>query len=90
MKLLGFQVSNKKNKKYDAIMDNNGRIKLISFGDKRYEHYFDKLGHYSHLNHNDKERRRLYRLRHQNDNLDEYSPGFFSWHILWWLISYQF
>ena len=45
---------------------NGNRPYLIKFGDQRYEHYYDKLLNYSHLNHLDKERRRRYRARARN------------------------
>ena len=45
-----FKVSKKQNKKYDVYKNNKY---LLSFGDTRYSQYFDKIGHYSHLNHND-------------------------------------
>ena len=38
--------------------------KWIHFGDKRYQHYYDRIGLYSHLNHNDKKRRQAYFSRH--------------------------
>ena len=42
--------STRKNKKYNIyVLDNNNKKKKISFGDTRYEHYFDKLGKYKHL-----------------------------------------
>lgn len=55
--------SKKKNKKYDVY--ENGEY-LLSFGGdpKKYEHYFDKLGHYSHLDHMDNKRRENYYKRH--------------------------
>lgn len=71
--------STQKNKKYDAYV--NG--KKYSFGDKRYEHYYDKIGFYSHLNHLDSTRRANYRKRHKNDKLNEYSSGYFSMNYLW-------
>lgn len=74
-------------KKYKALIVSNktGRVKRISFGDNRYEQYKDStgLGLWSHLDHRDKERRRAYRERHQGDNLNCFSPGFFSWYFLW-------
>ena len=87
-KLTGFQKSSKKFKKYDAILKNkeNGRIVKVGFGDNRYENYADKTGLnlYSRLLHGDKERRRLYRLRHEKDLKDGcYSPGYFAYHYLW-------
>jgi hypothetical protein len=60
-----------------------GKIKKISFGDKRYQQYEDKvLKKYSHLNHYDKKRRDLYRSRHKNDKLNEFSSGHFSYYYL--------
>ena len=42
--------------KYFAILENKKtkKIKKIPFGNKKYQHYHDKLGHYSNLNHSDK------------------------------------
>ena len=84
-KLMGFEIG-KGNKKYNALLKEKktGKIKKISFGDKRYQQYEDKaLKIYSHLNHYDKKRRDLYRSRHKNDKLNEYSSGFFSYYFLW-------
>lgn len=83
--LLGYRLSQTKNKKYDAILKNktNDNIKYIPFGDKNYKHYFDKLGHYSYLNHYDKERKRLYNIRHSLDRINKYSSGWFASKILW-------
>jgi len=75
------------NKKYSVITP-KGR--LIHFGARGYEHYFDRFGKYSHLNHLDKERRRLYRLRHSKVR-DKYgfayknkeSPAYYSYRYLW-------
>lgn len=68
-------------KKYDVYK--NGRF-ITSFGDSRYEQYYDKIGLWSHLDHHDSQRRRLYRLRHANDRLDDKeSAGYFSYHYLW-------
>lgn len=87
-KLWGYKKSNTKNKMYDAILINKktGKTVNIPFGDKRYENYRDMTGLdlYPQLIHNDKERRRLYRLRHQKDiKKGFYSPGWFSYFILW-------
>ena len=57
--LLGFEVG-KGNKKYNALLKEKktGKIVKISFGDKRYQQFEDKvLKVYSHLNHYDKKRR---------------------------------
>lgn len=85
MQLQGFIVSKKPHKKYDAILydKDTGKIKHVPFGDTRYFHYKDKIGHYKDLDHNDKERRRRYRLRHYATHFKKYSPSYFAWHYLW-------
>ena len=58
-KLIGFEAG-KGNKKYNALLKEKktGKIVKISFGDKRYQQFEDKvLKVYSHLNHYDKKRR---------------------------------
>lgn len=69
----------KGNKKYTAILPNGRRV---SFGDKRYQQYYDKIGVYSWLNHYDKKRRALYRARH-GTNPKKYSAGWFALKYLW-------
>jgi hypothetical protein len=83
--LLKFQKSTSKNKKYDAILQNKltKKIVKIPFGDKRYQQFYDKIGLYSSLNHNDKERRCLYIARHSKDINLPYSPSYFSLNYLW-------
>ena len=83
--LLGFRVSNNKKKKYDAILRNKETkdFKYVSFGSRDAGQYYDQLEHYKQKNNLDLERRRLYRLRHQHDDLKSYSPGYFSWTYLW-------
>ena len=79
------------NHKYTAIINKNGKTYNVNFGDKRYEHYHDKIGLYSHLDHNDKERRKRYIKRHSAIiNKDgkkaisiKYSPAWFSLRYLW-------
>ena len=71
-------------KKYDVFLDDK---KILSFGDINYQHYKDKLGYFSRLNHFDTKRRKSYRTRHQFDKgvvLDNpnYS-GWWSFNILW-------
>lgn len=77
--------SKKKGKKYSVyVKSESGGVKLIHFGDSSMEHYYDKIGLYSHLNHNDKERRKRYRQRHANDRInDKNTPGWWSWYKLW-------
>ena len=72
-------------------MDNNNKKKKISFGDTRYEHYFDKLGKYKHLNHNDKKRRESYRrrargIKNAKGQLTfklKHSPNYYAYKYLW-------
>ena len=88
-KLIGFRKSKRKNKKYDAILENKqtGKNKYVSFGQLPYEHYEDKTGLdiYKHLNHYDKNRRRLYRIRAGSNDYQKvvFSPAYFSWNYLW-------
>jgi len=76
IRLIDVVKSKKKNKRYDAIFDvGKSKPRVISFGSSQHDNY---------TTHGDKERRRLYRLRHQKDNLKvPLSPGALSWHILW-------
>lgn len=57
-----FYKSNRKNKKYMAYSPTG---KKVHFGDSRYQHYRDTtgLGLYSHLDHNDKDRKKRYLAR---------------------------
>ena len=73
--------SKHKFKKYDVYDLNNGYI--TSFGDTRYQQYRDKIGFYRDLDHMDLTRRANYQSRHQHDNLDRLSAGYFSWKYLW-------
>ena len=53
----------------DVVID-GVLYKGVKFGDKRYQHYKDRtyLKLYSHLDHGDKERLRLFHLRHKKNN----------------------
>lgn len=78
-----FKRSTRKNKKYD-VYDVNKKY-ITSFGDNRYQQYRDVIGLYKEKNHNDKERRRLYYLRH--GNADRHGNAkWFSHKYLWPLI----
>jgi hypothetical protein len=74
--------STRKNKKYDVFKD--GKY-ILSFGHLKYEHYFDKLGYYSNLNHLDKNRRKNYLTRSKGiGNINNpYSSNFWSRNFLW-------
>lgn len=91
-KFVKFVRSKNKTKKYSAILENKKtkRQVKVNFGAIKpngipYEQYKDStgLGLYSKYNTNDKERRDRYRARHRNDNLQDYSPGYFAWKFLW-------
>jgi hypothetical protein len=68
------------NKKYDVYKDDKY---MVSFGDKRYGQYKDRIGYYGDLDHNDKNRRRLFRLRHEKNIKKMYSPAWFAAKYLW-------
>ena len=86
-KFLMFQESKTKNKKYDAVLmhKKTKKIKLVPFGDKSYSQYNDQtgLGLFSHLDHLDKERRRLYKTRHENTRHNKFSSSWFADRFLW-------
>ncbi len=70
MKLLDIRKSKQKNKNYSADIILDGKLyKNVNFGDIRFNQYRDStpLKLYSHLDHNDKNRKRLYLLRHAKD-----------------------
>tara|TARA_B100001057_G_C22358736_1_gene759980 strand:- start:261 stop:527 length:267 start_codon:yes stop_codon:yes gene_type:complete len=72
-KRLGVEVeySTRKYKKLDVFKKGD---KIASIGDVRYSDY---------LQHQDKDRRRLYKIRHENDRHVKGSPGFYADKILW-------
>lgn len=72
-------ISRRGNKKYYALVD--GR--QVHFGDRGYQHYYDKIGAFSHLNHLDPARRLRYKQRHEKDRHVKWSPGWFADRILW-------
>ena len=88
---MSFRLSKSKNKKYDVYYDG----KWISFGDSRYEHYKTSniIPNELHIykEHNDKNRRQLYRNRASKIknkygeltfNNPRY-PNFWAFHLLW-------
>ena len=74
-----FRKSTRKNKKYDVFY--KGKY-LVSFGDNRYQHYEDKIGAYSHLDHKDDLRRYRYYKRFGSD-AEEGTAKYFSHRYLW-------
>jgi hypothetical protein len=74
--------SKKQFKKYD-VFDKSGRY-ITSFGDNRYDQYYDKFGYYKKWNHGNLKRRDNYRKRHANDYIDDPNhAGFWSYNFLW-------
>lgn len=86
-KLLRFEKSRQKYKKYDAILQQKKSKKeiRISFGDNRYEHYKDStgLGLYSDKDHLNQQRRRNFRKRHANNAEYKFSSAYFAMKYLW-------
>ncbi len=75
-------VSNMKNKKYKVIIYiNEEKIKTVHFGDSRYNDFIE----YNKINSKlANERKRLYLLRHKNDNYNDYlTASFWAKNILW-------
>ena len=80
MKLYKPILSSRKDKKY-MVLTKNG---VIHFGARTYQHYKDKLGFYSHLNHYDINRRDNYYSRFGNKNIkNKESALYWSHNILW-------
>ena len=76
VELLQIRESKHPIKKYTAIFKlDNGKEKRVRFGDKNYTDYL--LGA-------SRDQRKLYRMRHEGDNLkDATSPGSLSFFITW-------
>lgn len=87
-RIVGYRKAATKNKMYDAVLqhkDTDKKIK-VPFGDSRYSNFQDKTGLnlYPKLVTGNRERRRLYRIRHAKDVWPGfYSPGYFAMTILW-------
>ena len=74
--------SKAKNKKYSVYILNDGKKKLIHFGDNRYGQFKDKLGVYSNLDHGDKKRKDNYYSRHGKTN-DKNTALYWASKTLW-------
>ena len=75
-------LSNKKNKKYKVIIyKNEEKMKTIHFCDSRYNDFID----YNKINSQlANERKRLYLLRHKNDNYNDFlKASYWAKNILW-------
>jgi len=76
-------VSKAKNKKYSVyVKSKSGNPRIIHFGDKRYQQFKDKLGHYSRLDHGDNKRKKSYYSRH-GKALGKDNAKYWSHKILW-------
>lgn len=78
-------IANNAKHKYIAVMKNKrtGKLRKVYFGDVNYQHYHDKLGHYSNLDHFDKERRRRFLKRTAKNASHKFSSAWWSALILW-------
>tara|TARA_R110000868_G_scaffold175436_1_gene412475 strand:+ start:94 stop:360 length:267 start_codon:yes stop_codon:yes gene_type:complete len=74
--------SNTEHKKYD-VYDVKTDKKITSFGDRRYNHFNDKIGYYDHLNTNDIARRKLFKTRHEKNRHVYQSAAWFADRFLW-------
>jgi hypothetical protein len=84
--LLRYQPARNAKKKYEAVLQRVSDKKLIfvPFGDSAYESFQDATELNLYTVHNDPVRRRLYRGRHHSHlRTGYYSPGAFSFHLLW-------
>ena len=82
--LIGYELGGKKSK-YLAILKNKptGEKRRIPFGQKGYQQYFDKLGHYSAWDHNDEKRKDNWIRRYKDNIKHKFSSGYFAERILW-------
>jgi len=79
--------SNKQNKKLMVNIND----KWVHFGDTRYQHYKDRSGIWSKMDHKDDERRKKYlaratKIKNKNGDLtanDPSSPNYHAIRILW-------
>lgn len=55
--------SSAKGKKYSVYVMKEGVKRLIHFGDSNQQQFFDKIGDFKDLNHNDEKRRKSYLAR---------------------------
>lgn len=77
-------------KKYKVVIVNDmfpQEKRTLTFGDNRYQHYKDKIGFYSSLDHKDKKRRENYYKRHgaakEPKTIEDFTPKWFSHKYLW-------
>ena len=77
--------SNIKGKRYTVYVPTAGSLpKGALKGNKNIKVDFGSSEHDNYTIHKDPERKRLYRIRHHKDNLDNpYHAGFWAYHVLW-------
>ena len=88
MKTFHIFSSDMKNKKYKVIIyKNDKKIKTIHFGDSRYKDFIE----YNKINSQlANERKRLYLLRHKNDNSNDYlKASYWAKNVLWNLPTFE-
>lgn len=76
-------VSDKPAKKYYAVVPGILRPRRVYFGQRGYEHYWDRLGHYERDNHLDPVRRRHFKARHEKNRHKKSTAAWFADQILW-------
>jgi hypothetical protein len=86
--IIDIKPSKKEDKKYDAIIENKitKRTRVISFGNKNYEQFKDRIGFYKEKDHKDPERRKAYIARHSvNPDFKDgkYTANYLSREFLW-------
>lgn len=72
--------SRRKNKKYDVFTLDNKYI--VSFGDRRYQQFKDRISYYKSLDHGDMRRKAFYYDRH-GYYAKPLSARYFSHNYLW-------
>ena len=86
-RLLRFERSRTKGKKYDAIIEDvkTKRTQRVPFGQIGYAQYFDSTGKklYSRYDHKDPERRKNYLARHEKTRHKKFTPSWLSATFLW-------
>ena len=86
-RLVRFERSRTKNKKYDGIIEDRKtkRTQRVPFGQIGYSQYKDSTGLklYSRLDHGDEERRKNYLARHEKTRHKKFSSSWFSSRFLW-------
>lgn len=78
-----FPAKDGKHKYSVYVKSETGGRKLIHFGAIDYQHFRDRIGHYSSKDHNDPKRRKSYRARHNGEQYDKDKAGWWAWHKLW-------